>query len=230
MCLCQSQSSNLFLLHFPLANKFVFYIYYVGEKPLPYYFIVVATMSRYSKKNFITQFHITYTRKTSIKNIMPQGKLVLIKTRKIRVVTTWAGKKKKIDVSLGYFILILSVWKSTLTFSIQIYELQYYSRHVHFTMPFSRSVVSNSLWPHGLQHARFPCPHHLPELAQTHVYWLGNAIQHHSSKASVLLCSAVQLYIKWNTNVFPRNPHQRTCLTPVWFTCRLFWESLGGQG
>ena len=23
---------------------------------------------------------------------------------------------------------------------------------------FSRSVVSNSLWPHGLQHARLPCP------------------------------------------------------------------------
>ena len=23
---------------------------------------------------------------------------------------------------------------------------------------FSRSVVSNSLWPHGLQHPRFPCP------------------------------------------------------------------------
>ena len=25
-------------------------------------------------------------------------------------------------------------------------------------MLFSRSVVSNSSWPHGLQHARFPCP------------------------------------------------------------------------
>ena len=158
VCLCQSQSSNLFLLHFPLANKFVFYIYYIGKKPLPYYFIVVATMSKYSKKNFITQFHITYTRKTSIKNIS-QGKPILRKTRKIRVATTWAGKKgKKIDVSLGYFILILSVWKSTLTFSIQIHELQYYSRHVHFTMLFSRSVVSNSLWSHGLQHARFLCP------------------------------------------------------------------------
>ena len=25
-------------------------------------------------------------------------------------------------------------------------------------LPFSRSVVSNALWPHGLQHARLPCP------------------------------------------------------------------------
>ena len=27
---------------------------------------------------------------------------------------------------------------------------------------FSRSVVSNSLWPHGLQHSMFPCPSPIP--------------------------------------------------------------------
>ena len=30
------------------------------------------------------------------------------------------------------------------------------------SIPFSRSVVSNSLWPHGLQHARPPCPSPTP--------------------------------------------------------------------
>ena len=35
---------------------------------------------------------------------------------------------------------------------------------------FSRSVVSNSLQLHGLQHARLPCPSPFPELAQTHVF------------------------------------------------------------
>ena len=35
----------------------------------------------------------------------------------------------------------------------------------------------NSLWPHGLQHARFPVLHYLPEFAQTHVHWVGDAIQ-----------------------------------------------------
>ena len=34
----------------------------------------------------------------------------------------------------------------------------------------SCSVVSNSLQPHGLQHARLPCPSPTPELAQTHVH------------------------------------------------------------
>ena len=41
----------------------------------------------------------------------------------------------------------------------------------------SRSVISNSLWPHGLHYARLPYLHHLPELAQTHVHWVNDAIQ-----------------------------------------------------
>ena len=54
-------------------------------------------------------------------------------------------------------------------------------------LSFSHSVVSNSLRPHGLQHARLHCPspspgahsilHHLPELIQTHVYRVSDAIQ-----------------------------------------------------
>ena len=42
---------------------------------------------------------------------------------------------------------------------------------------FSRSVRSDSLQPHGLQHARPPYPSQLPELTQTHVHRVGDAIQ-----------------------------------------------------
>ena len=42
---------------------------------------------------------------------------------------------------------------------------------------FSCSVVSNSSRPHGLQHARLPRPPYLLELPQTHVHWVGDAIQ-----------------------------------------------------
>ena len=35
---------------------------------------------------------------------------------------------------------------------------------------FSCSVVSDSLQPHGPQHARPPCPSPTPEFTQTHVY------------------------------------------------------------
>ena len=39
------------------------------------------------------------------------------------------------------------------------------------------SVVSDSLRPHGLQHARPPCPSPSPELPQTHVHRVSDAIQ-----------------------------------------------------
>ena len=42
------------------------------------------------------------------------------------------------------------------------------------SVQFSRSVLSDSWWPHGVQHARPPCP--LPTL-QTHVHWVSDAIQ-----------------------------------------------------
>ena len=45
------------------------------------------------------------------------------------------------------------------------------------SVQFSHSVVSNSLWPHELQHARPPCLSQLPESTQTHVHWVGDAIQ-----------------------------------------------------
>ena len=37
--------------------------------------------------------------------------------------------------------------------------------------------MSDFLGPHGLQHARYPCLHHLPKFAQTHVHWVEDVIQ-----------------------------------------------------
>ena len=45
------------------------------------------------------------------------------------------------------------------------------------SVQFSCSVVSDSLRPHGLQHARLPVHYQLPEFTQTHVHWVGDAIQ-----------------------------------------------------
>ena len=44
-------------------------------------------------------------------------------------------------------------------------ELYYYgllSLYIYPLVQFSRSVMSDSLWPHGLQHARPPCPSPTP--------------------------------------------------------------------
>ena len=42
---------------------------------------------------------------------------------------------------------------------------------------FSCSVMSDSLWPHGLQHTRLPVHHQLPEPTQTHVHHVADALQ-----------------------------------------------------
>ena len=55
-------------------------------------------------------------------------------------------------------------------------------------MLFSHSVMSDSLRPHGLQHAGFPVLHHLLELAQTHVHWVSDAIQPFSFSVALFSC------------------------------------------
>ena len=45
---------------------------------------------------------------------------------------------------------------------------------IHPPVQFSHSVVSDNLWPHGLQHTRPLCP---LLTTQTHVHWVSDAIQ-----------------------------------------------------
>ena len=47
-------------------------------------------------------------------------------------------------------------------FNWSIIDLQYYNFRYTTPVQFSHSVVSNALWPHGLQHARPPCPSPTP--------------------------------------------------------------------
>ena len=45
------------------------------------------------------------------------------------------------------------------------------------SVQFSHSVVSNSLWTHGLQHTRLPCPSPAPRAYSNSCPWVGDAIQ-----------------------------------------------------
>ena len=47
--------------------------------------------------------------------------------------------------------------------------------------------MSDFLRPHGLQQSGFPVVHYLLELAQTHVHWVGDAIQPSCPLSSLLL-------------------------------------------
>ena len=42
---------------------------------------------------------------------------------------------------------------------------------------FSRSAISDSLWPQDCSTPGLPVHHQIPESTQTHVHWVGNAIQ-----------------------------------------------------
>ena len=63
--------------------------------------------------------------------------------------------------------------------SIRLHRVRHSWRDLAHTqsVQFSHSVVSYSLWQHGLQHARLPFHHQLLELTQTYVLWVGDAIQ-----------------------------------------------------
>ena len=51
------------------------------------------------------------------------------------------------------------------------------SGYLWMLLLFSCSVMSNSLWLHGLQRLGFSDLYHLPEFAQTHVHWVYDTIQ-----------------------------------------------------
>ena len=51
--------------------------------------------------------------------------------------------------------------------------------------------MSDSLWPNGLQQARPPCPSPTPGVNQTHVHWVGDAIQPSHPLSSPLLPPSV---------------------------------------
>ena len=83
--------------------------------------------------------------------------------------------------SLSLF-LITVLWKiQNLLFTMTDFLLKVLP--AFSSVQFSHSVVSDSLWPDELQHAKPPY-HQLPESTQTHVHWFGDAIQPSHSLSS----------------------------------------------
>ena len=61
-------------------------------------------------------------------------------------------------ITIGYFIFLKSLCKLNHTVYIHFHTNLFHQHSVQF----SRSVESDSLWPHGLQHARPSCPSPTP--------------------------------------------------------------------
>ena len=66
-----------------------------------------------------------------------------------------------------------------LNFNSKIVCLKLHARFlgIDSSVQFSCSVMSDSLWPHGLQQARPPCPSPTPRVYSSYVHWVGDAIQ-----------------------------------------------------
>jgi len=63
--------------------------------------------------------------------------------------------------------------------------------------------MSYSLLPHGLQHAKIPFPHYLPEFGQTHVYGVSDAIQpSHPLSLPALIRSQYQGLFQWVSSLY----------------------------
>ena len=60
---------------------------------------------------------------------------------------------------------------------LPISYLQYFHLEGESSVQFSRSVMSDTLPPHGLQLTRVPCPSTTPGACSTHVHRVGDAIQ-----------------------------------------------------
>ena len=64
---------------------------------------------------------------------------------------------------------LLDIWDNLKKLADEPYNLS--------SVQFSRSVMSDSLRSHESQYATPPCPSPLLEFTQTHVHWVGDAIQ-----------------------------------------------------
>ena len=89
------------------------------------------------------------------------------------------------------------------------------------SVQFTHSVMSNSLWPNGLQHARPLCLSPAPRVNPIHVHSVGDAIQpsHPLSSPSppAVNLSQLQGLFQWVSS-----SHQ---IVKVWLLCP--WDSLG---
>ena len=87
----------------------------------------------------------------------------------------WCLQGEGLSESEGYIAFNKLVTAFKVSFPDVKLKYAFANRSFHFSpnssVQFSRAVVSDSLWPHGLQHARLPCPSPTPR-AYSNSSWL----------------------------------------------------------
>ena len=106
--------------------------------------------------------------------------------------------------------------------------LQSFTSSVIFTWPLDNWLVLllshvPTLWSHGLQHTRLPCPSYLLEFTQTHVHWLSDAIQ----PSHLLSPSSLALNLSQNLFQWVSSSHQVAKALELQLQHQSFQEYLG---
>ena len=82
------------------------------------------------------------------------------------------------EIPQTFFLIVISTYKAGSLLCIFFFSLKLEKLcTTYVSSQFSPSVMSDSLWSHGLQYIRPPVHHQLLELTQTHVHQVGDAIQ-----------------------------------------------------
>ena len=93
-----------------------------------------------------------------------------------------------------YFIMLYIITISNINYSmcpLVSTRLRSFSRSEKSSVQFSSVTQScPTLRPHGLQHARLPCPSPTPGETQAHVRWVSNATQPSHTLSSVIAFSS----------------------------------------
>ena len=103
-------------------------------------------------------------------------------------ISSYQGWKSSLVVREQFCILTIIV----ITWIYTQDKITYNYTHIH-TSVFQGSVVSDSLWSHELQHARFSCLSPSPRVCRVHVHWISEAI-HPSISSSAALFSFFQSF------------------------------------
>ena len=77
---------------------------------------------------------------------------------------------------LHLFFPVISVKSGESRNVTDMFHYVLWARSVIFQSVSSVAQSYDSLWPHGMQHARLPCPSQLPEFAQTHIHRVGDVL------------------------------------------------------
>ena len=87
------------------------------------------------------------------------------------------GSVLSLLVDIWFCIICWLNYTAALVHDLSVHVWVYFWIVFCFYYMLSPSIVSDSLRPHGLQHARLPCPSSFPEFSQIHVHCVCDAIQ-----------------------------------------------------